>query len=227
MGATAPAGLRLCARPVERARERRRGPGGARNGMLSAPERTVFAALLGRLRRDAGLTQEALAERAGLGTRSIQGLESGENRPRRETVRRLAAALALAEDERLGFAAAAETAPRRRGADDRPRAARRDRHRRAGPEQPIGIVRGLLRVLPGEGVPGRAAESWPTNLPLQLTRFIGREREIAEVRRLLGTTRLLTVTGTSGAGKTRLVLEVAADLLGDYPDGVYLVELAP
>jgi non-specific serine/threonine protein kinase len=65
------------------------------------------------------------------------------------------------------------------------------------------------------------------NLPAQLTSFVGREREIAEVRRLLGTTRLLTVTGPGGAGKTRLVLQVAADLLGDYPDGVCLAELAP
>jgi predicted ATPase/tetratricopeptide (TPR) repeat protein/transcriptional regulator with XRE-family HTH domain len=195
--------------------------------MLSAREGAVFAALLGRLRRDAGLTQEALAERAGLGTRSIQGLESGENTPRRETVRRLAAALALAEDERLSFEAAAETAPRRRGADDRHRAANRDRHRRAGLEQPIGVVRGLFRVVPAEGASGRSTERSPTNLPLQLTSFIGREREIAEVRRLLGTTRLLTVTGTGGAGKTRLVLEVAADLLGDYSDGVYLAEFAP
>lgn len=65
-----------------------------------------------------------------------------------------------------------------------------------------------------------------TNLPLQLTSFVGREREVAQVKRLLGTTRLLTLTGSGGAGKTRLSLQVAADLLDQFPDGVWLVELA-
>jgi predicted ATPase/DNA-binding CsgD family transcriptional regulator len=66
----------------------------------------------------------------------------------------------------------------------------------------------------------------PNNLPLQLTSFIGRQREIAEVKRLLTTTRLLTLTGAGGCGKTRLALHVAADVLNAYPDGVWLVELA-
>src|ERR687888_576548 len=66
-----------------------------------------------------------------------------------------------------------------------------------------------------------------TNLPVQLTSFIGREREIAEVRRLLSTTRLLTLTGAGGCGKTRLAIEVAGAVVGDYPDGVWLMELAP
>lgn len=65
------------------------------------------------------------------------------------------------------------------------------------------------------------------NLPTQLTTFIGREQEIAEVKRLLGTTRSLTLTGAAGCGKTRLALQVAVDLLEQYPDGVRLVELAP
>ena len=65
-----------------------------------------------------------------------------------------------------------------------------------------------------------------SNLPHSLTSFVGREREIAEVRALLGRTRLLTLTGAGGIGKTRLGHEVAADLLGEYPGGVWLVELA-
>jgi len=64
-----------------------------------------------------------------------------------------------------------------------------------------------------------------TNLPSALTSFVGRAKEIAEVRRLLAGTRLLTLTGPGGAGKTRLALEVARGLLPDYPDGVWLVEL--
>ncbi len=64
------------------------------------------------------------------------------------------------------------------------------------------------------------------NLPLEATSFVGREREIDQVRRLLPTTRLLTLTGAGGCGKTRLALRVAAELGDAYPDGIWLVELA-
>lgn len=66
----------------------------------------------------------------------------------------------------------------------------------------------------------------PTSLPLQLTTFVGREREQAEVLRLLGTTRLLTLVGTGGVGKTRLAFAVASAVADEYADGVWLVELA-
>jgi predicted ATPase/DNA-binding SARP family transcriptional activator len=65
------------------------------------------------------------------------------------------------------------------------------------------------------------------NLPLARASFIGRERERLEVKRLLVMTGLLTLTGAGGCGKTRFALEVARDLVGAYPDGVWLVELAP
>lgn len=65
------------------------------------------------------------------------------------------------------------------------------------------------------------------NLPSPLTSFVGRGWEVAEVTRLLGTARLLTLSGAGGCGKTRLALEVAGKLLAEYPDGVWLVELAP
>ncbi len=58
------------------------------------------------------------------------------------------------------------------------------------------------------------------NLPPQLTSFIGREQEVVEIKRLLATTRLLTLTGSGGCGKTRLALRVAVDLRDQYPDGV-------
>ena len=64
------------------------------------------------------------------------------------------------------------------------------------------------------------------NLPAQRTSFVGREREMLEVKRELAMTRLLTLTGAGGTGKTRLAQEVAKDLVGAYPDGVWLVELA-
>ncbi|MDP9411691.1 MAG: tetratricopeptide repeat protein, partial [Actinomycetota bacterium] len=65
------------------------------------------------------------------------------------------------------------------------------------------------------------------NLPISTTSFIGRERELVELKRALATTRLLTLTGAGGCGKTRLALEVAGELVSSYPDGVWLVELAP
>jgi non-specific serine/threonine protein kinase len=76
----------------------------------------------------------------------------------------------------------------------------------------------------------RAVSSGPplrfNNLPPQRTSFVGREREIAQIKQLLETTRLLTLTGPGGCGKTRLALQVAADSLEQFPDGVCLVELA-
>ncbi len=65
------------------------------------------------------------------------------------------------------------------------------------------------------------------SLPVQLTSFIGREREIAEVKRLLASTRLLTLTGPGGAGKTRLALQVASELEDRYPHGAWFVDLSP
>jgi predicted ATPase len=65
------------------------------------------------------------------------------------------------------------------------------------------------------------------NLPALRSSFVGREREIEEVKRELATTRILTLTGVGGSGKTRLALEVARDLIEAYPDGVWLVEFAP
>src|SRR5215208_4657131 len=64
------------------------------------------------------------------------------------------------------------------------------------------------------------------NLPPARTSFVGREHEVVEVKRVLPTSPLLTLTGAGGSGKTRLALEVAKDLLEAYPDGAWLVELA-
>jgi predicted ATPase len=73
----------------------------------------------------------------------------------------------------------------------------------------------------------RSLESTPNNLPHGLTSFIGRERELAEVRDKLGSARLLTIFGIGGLGKSRLSLQVAAACLDSFPDGVWFVELAP
>ena len=73
----------------------------------------------------------------------------------------------------------------------------------------------------------RSLEATPNNLPQQPTSFIGRDKELEEVKQLLAKSRLLTLTGSGGCGKTRLSLQGAADALEQFPDGVWLAELAP
>ena len=73
----------------------------------------------------------------------------------------------------------------------------------------------------------RSLEATPNNLPQQVTSLIGRERELAEVHRLLATTRFLTLLGAGGIGKTRIALHAAAEVMDDYANGVWFVDLAP
>jgi predicted ATPase/DNA-binding XRE family transcriptional regulator len=141
--------------------------------------------LLQQFRQSAGLSQEELAERAGLSARGISDLERGVRRsPYPVTVRALAKALGL---------------------------------------DPSAQARLLAAVRPRSGVPEPQAST--ASLPTPLSSFVGREREVAEIGRLLATTRLLTLVGPGGVGKTRLALEVAHAVSA--PDGVWVVELAP
>ncbi|MBK6337223.1 MAG: tetratricopeptide repeat protein [Betaproteobacteria bacterium] len=80
--------------------------------------------------------------------------------------------------------------------------------------------------LPVEFPPLRSLAATPNNLWQQLNTFIGRDREMAESKRLLAEHRLLTLVGAGGIGKTRLSLQLAADVLDGYPDGVWFVDLA-
>jgi non-specific serine/threonine protein kinase len=82
-----------------------------------------------------------------------------------------------------------------------------------------------LPVTTDDGEPNRVSKP-KHNLPYQLTSFIGREQEIAQLQELLMANRLVTLIGSGGAGKTRLAIEVASRLVDDFPDGVWLVELA-
>jgi predicted ATPase/class 3 adenylate cyclase len=99
-------------------------------------------------------------------------------------------------------------------------------HRLKDLQQPEKLFQVLHPELPNQFPALKSLDAFPNNLPRQLTGFIGREREMAEVKRLLTTTCLLTLTGTGGSGKTRLALQVAADVLEGYRDGVWLAELA-
>lgn len=84
-------------------------------------------------------------------------------------------------------------------------------------------ISGLPSIFP----PLKTLDSFLNNLPIQLTSFIGREKEIAEVQQELAEHRLVTLTGSGGTGKTRLSLQVAADLLEKFDHGVWFIELAP
>lgn len=100
-------------------------------------------------------------------------------------------------------------------------------HRLKDLQRPEHIFQVVHPDMPSRFPPLRSLDALPNNLPVQLTSFIGREQEMHEVKRLLSQARLVTLLGSGGAGKTRLAVQVAADLLEAYPDGVWLVELAP
>jgi predicted ATPase/class 3 adenylate cyclase len=72
----------------------------------------------------------------------------------------------------------------------------------------------------------RSLSAYPGNLPRQMTSFVGRQQELASIAKAVGTSRLVTLTGTGGVGKTRVAVQAAANLVTGFPDGVWLCELA-
>jgi class 3 adenylate cyclase len=101
------------------------------------------------------------------------------------------------------------------------------RHRLKDIDQPIHLWDVVIAGLPSEFPAIRSLDARPTNLPKQRTSFVGREREVADVTELLTRSRLVTLTGPGGTGKTRLAVKVAGDLLDRFPDGVFFVDLSP
>ena len=164
-----------------------------------------FGALLRQQRQASGLSQKELAERAGLSRRGISDLERGERRtPYPATVRRLAEALGLEGSERAALLSASrQQAPAERTPESVSGALSTDRPDRRG----------------GSGA--------PTTLPRPLTSFVGRERELDNVRRLLDISRLLTLTGAGGVGKTRLAVALVHGLRAGDGAAVAFVDLAP
>ncbi|MGA8576982.1 MAG: helix-turn-helix domain-containing protein [Candidatus Cybelea sp.] len=156
-----------------------------------------FGQILRHFRIAAGLSQEALAERAKMSTNGVSALERGYRRtPQRETLALLGRALALNEEQRSAFEDAAAR----------------------------------WRLLPRHEetslTAGRGRRAATPTLPLALTRFVGREAELAEIAALLREHRLVTVTGPGGAGKTQTALRVAASLAGTPDLAVGFVTLA-
>ena len=100
-------------------------------------------------------------------------------------------------------------------------------HRLKDLGQPERIFQVVHPELEREFPPLRSLDTFTTNLPLQRTSFLGRDAELAAVAAALAGSRLVTLTGVGGVGKTRLAVQVAADSVAEFPDGVWLVELAP
>jgi non-specific serine/threonine protein kinase len=171
--------------------------------------------LLRALREARGITQDGWAARLGVSRATVQRWESGERVPDPG-----------AEESILAYCHEAGLF----------------RTYRRGPLVGLSLTVELLRDVlaqarwqagrpfPAEAAPEPldvASTLTPrSNLPASLSSFIGREREIADVRRVQAAARLLTLTGIGGCGKTRLALEVAGELLWAYPHGVWLVDLA-
>ena len=102
-------------------------------------------------------------------------------------------------------------------------------HRLKDLQHPSHLFQLVIAGLPADFPPLKTLDTHPNNLPVQPTPFIGREQEVAAVAHLLRReeVRLLTLTGPGGIGKTRMALQVAAELSEEFPDGVYFVNLAP
>ncbi len=92
--------------------------------------------------------------------------------------------------------------------------------------QPVRLYQIVAEGIREDFPPLKTLDARPNNLPVQLSSFIGREEEMKHIKGILKDTRLLTLTGPGGTGKTRLALQVAADIIDDYGNGVWFIELA-
>jgi predicted ATPase/transcriptional regulator with XRE-family HTH domain/Tfp pilus assembly protein PilF len=159
---------------------------------------TSFGRWLRVRRRALDLTQDDLARRVGCSVVTIRKIEADERRPSRQIAERLADGLLIAADDRAAIITLARAEPYLDPAAAAPR-------------------------------PLPAPQRPPTNLPAPLTRLIGRKQDIAAMRNALlrGATRLVTLIGPPGIGKTRLSIEVARDVHDAFVDGASFVALAP
>jgi predicted ATPase/transcriptional regulator with XRE-family HTH domain len=173
--------------------------------MLYLDNHTTFDLWLKQRRRSLGLTRKELAERVGCSAITIVKIEAGERRPSRQIAELLADALNIPPGERDAFVEFA----------------------RVGSRTPV--AGNALLPVQDRVLSRPAPRQRPNNLPAQRTTFIGRREEVEAVVHLLRRpgTRLLTLNGPPGIGKTRLSLQASAEMLDDFANGVFFVPLAP
>jgi predicted ATPase/transcriptional regulator with XRE-family HTH domain len=165
---------------------------------------TTFGNWLRRRRRALDLTREELAQQVACSAATIRKIEADERRPSKQIAARLADCLGIPPEEQDTFITFARTEP----------------YSTPAPPPPPPVTDPLPWHKPSERV---------VNLPVPLTRLIGREQTVAAARNYLlrDEARLLTLIGPPGIGKTRLSLQLAASLVEAFPDGVSFVALAP
>lgn len=201
-----------------------------------------FGSLLCLLRRQAGMTQEDLAERSGLAVRTIRNLERGPSaNPQMRTVNLLADVLAGALDFRpdkmrqLLAGSPASDLGLTAGERQVLQAGLGDSESDPDPEEPADpgsapAAGEAPDTLAAAGtLARRVRQPWQRrkdSLPAEVTRFIGRQRELSLIGDALGHYRLVTLCGAGGVGKTRLALRVAADVRQSFADGVWVAELS-
>ena len=176
-------------------------------------ENLIFGSWLKQRRKELGLTQEEVAEHIGCSPSALQKIENGERRPSGQVSHLLALYLRIPTDEREAFVTFARSG-------QSASAFARSPHGSPAPNPHDEIA---------QHAPWRVSYRSRTNLPAVLTPLIGREQEVAEALNQLRNprTRLLTLVGAPGIGKTRLALQIASDMVEHFEDGVYFVELAP
>lgn len=170
-----------------------------------------FGDLLKYLRRRARLTQREVALAVGYSEAQISRLEQNQRPPDLAALTALFIPALYVEDEPEIVARLIELAAQARGEEF--------------PQSGIFTFAHSVQhqILENSRT---VEENVRNNLPLQLTSFVGRETEIAEIKKTFGKARLITLTGSGGCGKTRLALETARQLIESYQDGIWLIELA-
>lgn len=178
-------------------------------------EELTFGKWLRHRRRELDLTQDEFARRVGCAPITVRKVESDEMRPSKQLAEAFSNQLGIPLDQHEDFI--------RMARDEVPHPIADFEGLTVATAQPAELMK--RASLSSDAI--KLAEIKRSNLPYQLTNFIGRDREITEIKSLLSNARLVTLTGAGGSGKTRIATEIASRILDEFPDGVWLVDFVP